>query len=198
MNLLQNKSKLVTMKPAKKIFCGFFERGIHMKETRQMTNAALFLAVSVILPSLFHMSGIDGRIFLPMHLPVLLAGFFLSPLMAFIVGLLAPFLNTLVSGMPVLFPIALIMSVELGIYGLVTALISGSKRRIPIIALIVAMVVGRLAAGGMVYVLVALFGVKINPLIYLQGAVLTGIPGMAIQLLLIPLLLKYLKVNRSL
>jgi uncharacterized membrane protein len=186
------------MKPAKKMFCGFFERGILMKETRQMTHAALFLAVSVILPSIFHMSGIDGRIFLPMHLPVLLAGFFLSPLMAFIVGLIAPFLNTLVTGMPVLFPIALIMSVELGIYGLVTALISGSKRRIPMIALIVAMVVGRLAAGGMVYVLVALFGVKINPLIYLQGAVLTGIPGIAIQLLLIPLLLKYLKGNRSL
>ncbi|MBK5251312.1 MAG: ECF transporter S component [Peptostreptococcaceae bacterium] len=168
-----------------------------MKETRQMTKAALFLAVSVILSSIFHMSGIDGRIFLPMHIPVLLAGFFLSPLMAFIVGLLAPFLNTLVTGMPVLFPIAIIMSVELGIYGLVTALISGSKRRIPIIALIVAMVVGRLAAGGMVYVLVVLFGVKINPLIYLQGAVLTGIPGIAIQLLLIPLLLKYLKGNRS-
>jgi uncharacterized membrane protein len=168
-----------------------------MKETRQMTNAALFLAVSVILPSIFHMSGIDGRIFLPMHLPVLLAGFFLSPLMAFIVGLLAPFLNTLVTGMPVLFPIAIIMSVELGIYGLVTALISGSKSRIPIVALIVAMLAGRLAAGGIVYVLVVLFGVKTNPLIYLQGAVLTGIPGIAIQLLLIPLLLKYLKGNRS-
>ncbi len=169
-----------------------------MKETRQMTRAALFLASSVILASLFHMSGIDGKIFLPMHIPVLLAGFFLSPLMAFVVGLLAPFLSTLVTGMPVLFPIAIIMSVELGIYGLVTALISGSKRRTPIIALIVAMLVGRLAAGGMVYILVLLFGVKINPLIYLQGAVLTGIPGIAIQLLLIPLLLKYLKANKSL
>src|SRR6056297_1422923 len=92
-----------------------FERRYNLKKTRQMTYAALFLAVSVILPSIFHMSGIDGRIFLPMHLPILLSGFFISPGMAFVVGLLAPFLNTLVSGMPVLFPIAIIMSVELSV-----------------------------------------------------------------------------------
>ena len=158
-----------------------------------MTHAALFLAVSVILPSIFHMTGIDGKIFLPMHLPILLSGFFLSPLTAFIVGLLAPFLNTLVTGMPALFPMAAIMSVELAVYGFVTALISGSKRRLPFIALIAAMILGRLAAGGMVYILALLFGVKINPVIYLQGAVLTGIPGIAIQLVLIPVLLKYLK-----
>ncbi|HKL10473.1 MAG TPA: ECF transporter S component [Clostridia bacterium] len=169
-----------------------------MKKTRQMTYAALFLAVSVILPSIFHMSGIDGRIFLPMHIPILLSGFFLSPAMAFLIGFLAPFLNAFATGMPVLFPIAVIMSVELGIYGFTTALISGKKRRMPIIALIIAMVAGRLAAGGMVYVLALLFGVQIDPVIYLQAAVLTGTPGIAIQLLIIPLLLKYLKNNLNL
>jgi len=65
----------------------------------------------------------------------------------------------------------------------------------PIAPLIVAMVAGRLAAGLVVYVLALLFGVQINPVIYLQAAVLTGIPGIAIQLLIIPLLLKYLKYN---
>ncbi len=180
------------------MICGFFERRDSLKKTRQMTYAALFLAVSVILPSIFHMSGIDGRIFLPMHLPILLSGFFISPGMAFVVGLLAPFLNTLVSGMPVLFPIAIIMSVELSVYGFVTALIAGSNRRMPFAALVLAMVLGRLAAGITVYVLVALFGVTINPAIYLQGAVLTGIPGIVIQLILIPLLLKYIKRNASL
>ena len=172
-----------------------FERRYNLKKTRQMTYAALFLAVSVILPSIFHMSGIDGRIFLPMHLPILLSGFFLSPAMAFLIGFLAPFLNSFATGMPVLFPMAVIMSVELGIYGLVTSIISGNKRRMPIASLIAAMIAGRLAAGLVVYVLALLFGVQINPVIYLQVAVLTGIPGIAIQLLIIPLLLKYLKKN---
>ena len=172
-----------------------FERRYNLKKTRQMTYAALFLAVSVILPSIFHMSGIDGRIFLPMHLPILLSGFFLSPPMAFLIGFLAPFLNSFATGMPVLFPMAVIMSVELGIYGLATSIISGGKRRMPIASLIAAMVAGRLAAGLVVYVLALFFGVQINPVIYLQAAVLTGIPGIAIQLIIIPLLLKYLKKN---
>lgn len=163
-----------------------------------MTYAALFLAVSVILPSIFHMSGIDGRIFLPMHIPILLSGFFLSPAMAFLIGFLAPFLNAFATGMPVLFPIAVIMSLELGIYGLTTSVVSGKRRRMPVIALISAMIAGRLAAGGMVYVLALLFGVKMNPAIYLQAAVLTGIPGIAIQLLIIPLLLRYLDKNAKL
>lgn len=167
-----------------------------MKKTRQMTYSALFLAVSVILPSIFHMSGIDGKIFLPMHLPILLGGFFLPVPAAFLIGLTAPFLNALVTGMPALFPMAVIMSVELAVYGSSVAILSGAKRRMPVIALGAAMIMGRMAAGLMVYLLAVLFGVKMSPAIYLKGSVLTGLPGIAIQLVLIPIVLKYLNKER--
>ena len=65
--------------------------------------------------------GIGGRVFLPMHIPVLLAGFLAGPLAGFIVGLLAPGLSTLLTGMPpaVITPV---MTLELPLYGLTAGL----------------------------------------------------------------------------
>jgi hypothetical protein len=59
------------------------------------------------------------------------------------------------------------------------------------------MIAGRIAAGLTVAVLVQLFGIKMNPLIYVKGSVITGLPGIIIQLIFIPSLIfainKYLK-----
>lgn len=163
-----------------------------MKQTRQLTRAAFFLALAIVLPSLFHLSGIDGRVFLPMHIPVLMAGFFLSPPAAAVVGFLAPFLSSMATGMPVLFPIAVIMSVELALYGGAASLLARNGKSRPVAVLIAAMVMGRLGAGLCVYGLALFFGVKLDALLYLKGAVLAGLPGIAIQLVLIPLLLRLL------
>ena len=44
--------------------------------TRKITYGALIIACAVVLPQLFHLSGIpnSGAVFLPMHIPVLLGG----------------------------------------------------------------------------------------------------------------------------
>jgi hypothetical protein len=55
------------------------------------------------------------------------------------------------------------------------------------------MTAGRIAAGLTVAVLVQLFGIKMNPLIYIKGAIITGIPGIIIQLLFIPALIYAIK-----
>jgi len=161
--------------------------------THELVLSGLLLASGVILPMIFHVFGMTGPIFLPMHIPVLIGGFLLSPQLALALGILTPFISSLFTGMPVLFPMAVIMAFELGIYGF-TASLAVRKLHLPSVpALIMAMLSGRIAAGISVALLVQLFGIKMNPVLYLEGAILTGLPGITIQLLLIPALVYAIK-----
>ena len=154
--------------------------------TKELVLSGLLLASGIILPMIFHMFGMTGPIALPMHIPVLIGGFLLSPHMALALGIITPVISGLLTGMPVMFPMAVIMAAELGIYGL-TASLATRKFKLPLIAsLIASMITGRIAAGLTVAVLVQMFGVKMNPIMFVQGAVITGLPGIIIQFIFIP------------
>ena len=172
---------------------------------RELILAGLAIAIGILLPMLFHSLGLGGPVFLPMHIPVIIFGAFLSPILALLVGMLTPLLSALITGMPVLFPIAPIMIVELGIYGLMMSLLLYRKKDVSItrfiISLLIAMAAGRAAAGIVVFLLVNLAGAKLpaNPLIFLKGAIVTGIPGLIIQIIILPLLylvIKKLPINK--
>lgn len=156
--------------------------------TQELVLSGLLLASGVILPMIFHIFGMTGPIFLPMHIPVLIGGLLLSPQLALILGILTPFLSSLFTGMPVMFPMAFIMAFELGVYGLAASLAVRKLHFSLIPALITAMLSGRIAAGICVAFLVQLFGIKMDPVLYLEGAIITGIPGIMIQLIIIPAL----------
>lgn len=157
--------------------------------TRKLVIAGLLIAIGVIVPSIFHIAGIAGNIFLPMHIPVLLGGFLLTPIYALLVGLVIPILNSLLTGMPVLFPIAIIMFFELGTYGLVASYFYRKFKMPVILSLIISMIVGRVVAGMVVYVLaIAFTSVQMKPLIFIQGSVSLGLPGIIIQIILIPII----------
>src|SRR5512145_658584 len=76
------------------------EPGARDSATRFIAFSALFLALAILLPIGFHAFGLGGRVFLPMHIPVLLAGFLTGPLSGMLVGLLAPGASHLLTGMP--------------------------------------------------------------------------------------------------
>jgi riboflavin transporter FmnP len=163
-----------------------------MNKTKEIVISGLLLATGIILPMVFHMFSLTGPIVLPMHIPVLIGGFLLSPQLALLLGVITPIISGLLTGMPVMFPMAVIMAFELGIYGLTASL--STRNNLSIFpSLIISMIAGRIAAGLTVAVLVQLFGVKMNPLIYLQGAIITGIPGIIIQLIFIPALIYSIK-----
>ena len=168
-------------------------------KTKNLVMAGLLLAMGVILPSIFHFTGIDGRIFLPMHIPVLLGGFLLPPIYAFLLGILTPILNNLLTGMPPLFPMMVIMVFELAMYGFITSFLYRRLRTPMLISLILSMIIGRIVAGGVVYLLVVLFSQKMDPQLFIKGGVITGLPGIAIQIILVPLLIgainKYTTIN---
>ncbi len=164
-------------------------------KTTNIVIAGLLIAIGVIVPSIFHSVGIAGNIFLPMHIPVLLGGFLLTPIYALLVGIVTPILNSLLTGMPALFPIAIIMVFELGTYGFVASYFYRKSKMPVILSLILSMILGRVVAGMVVYILAMAFTtVQMKPLLFIQGSVTLGLPGIIIQIILIPIIM--LAINK--
>lgn len=166
-------------------------------KTRDLVLAGLFIALGILIPIVFHLFGqAAGRVFLPMHIPVLLAGFFLMPGYAAIVGLATPLLSSVLTSMPPLYPSATLMAVELCVYGLTASFMyrrlaqKDMKKTVSVIlSLIIAMAAGRMAAGLGVWALVGLFSAQMpSPFVYISGGIVTGLPGIVIQIVLIPLI----------
>lgn len=164
-----------------------------MNKTKEVLLSGLLLATGILLPIVFHMFSLTGPITLPMHIPVLIGGFLLSPQYALPLGILTPIISGLLTGMPVMFPMAVIMAFELGVYGLTASLATRKFNLSVIPSLIISMITGRIAAGLTVAALVQLFSIKMNPIMFIKGAVITGLPGIIIQLLFIPELIYSIK-----
>ena len=161
--------------------------------TRRLTVAAMLLAVGIILPfATAHGMGIPGTVLLPMHIPVFLCGFLCGPSYGATCGFILPVLNSVLTGMPAVYPMMPIMACELLTYGLASGLLAHKtplgRRRIGIYAsLVISMIAGR-AAYGLVFWVLLLAGGELKALSVI-GAVTTGMPGIVVQLLFIPALI---------
>jgi hypothetical protein len=161
--------------------------------TKKITYSALYIALGIMLPLAFHLLGL-GPSFLPMHIPVLLSGFHLGPAAGLMCGLVTPVLSHLVIGMPPLSPPMLpLMMVELPIYGFIGGLLYNAYGINIWISLITSMVLGRLGSGLMAWLLSGLFYLAVPPQAYLLGSLLIGLPGIVLQLLLVPIFVRLLK-----
>lgn len=159
---------------------------------RQLVLAALFLALAFVLPLLTGQVPKVGNMLCPMHFPVLLCGFMLGGPWALTVGFAAPLLRSVLFGMPPMFPIAISMAFELAAYGLVSGVLWHKvKHTVPMMyaSLVTAMVAGRLVWGAVRFVLAGLTGSSFLFSAFLSGALLTAVPGIVAQLVLIPLIL---------
>lgn len=167
-------------------------------KTRYITHIALYLALAVLLPIGFHAFGLLGRVFLPMHIPVLLAGFLLGPLSGMIVGILAPGISFLLTGMPPTYAVPL-MTMELAIYGLIAGLAFKRLKLNIYVALLLALILGRLMFGLGLLVLGMFMQLPYSAAVFFSasGAIVTGLPGIIVQIVLIPLLVTALKRSRA-
>ena len=164
--------------------------------THQLVLAALFLALAFVLPMITGHVPQIGNMLCPMHFPVLLAGFVLGGPWGLALGFIAPLLRSVLFGMPPMYPIATSMAFELATYGLVSGLVwHRVKHTLPMMyaALVSAMVAGRLVWGAVRFVLAGLSGTAFPFSAFLSGALLTAVPGIIAQLILIPLILSALQ-----
>jgi uncharacterized membrane protein len=162
---------------------------------RFISLAGLLLAAGVLFPVVFHQFGIAGRIFLPMHIPVFLAGLVLGPWAGLLVGVLSPGLSSLLTGMPTT-PYAVLMTPELAAYGVVSGLLNTGGRGSLWIALIGAMIAGRIVWCGMAVLIAPLLGFSGRTLTVVLAAQVMGWPGVLLQLVFVPPVVS--KVQRAL
>ena len=90
---------------------------------KNLVNAALCLALCMVLPFLTGQIPQIGSALSPMHIPVLLCGFICGWPYGLAVGILAPLLRFMLFGMPPIFPTGIAMAFELAAYGMATGLL---------------------------------------------------------------------------
>ena len=160
-------------------------------ELKQIPLTALFAALAIVLPQFFHLLGL-GAIFLPMFLPVTAGAMLLSWKFALTLALVAPVTSWLITGMPPLVPPILpVITAELLVIALIASYLRFQRQLHVWIALIAAIIVDRLFLFVLVSVIAPLFGWK-NPL-FSVGIVAGGLPGIALQLIVIPPVMHFIR-----
>ena len=167
-----------------------------MKKTRRLILAALFLALGLVLPFLTGQIPAIGKMLLPMHIPVLLCGYVCGWQYGLLVGFIVPLFRSVLFGMPVMMPTAVGMAFELAVYGLICGVLYRRLPQKPVniyVTLIAAMSGGRMIWG---IVSIFLYGIQGNVFswqIFMAGALLNALPGIVVQLILIPVIVMILE-----
>ena len=160
------------------------------KTVYDLTVSAMMLALGLFLPFLTGQIPEIGKMLLPMHIPVILCGFICGWKYGLGIGLLLPIMRSLIFGMPILYPKAVAMAFELAAYGFVSGFIYYRFKRKNLFAiyasLLSAMILGRVTLAMANITLLGVGEGGYTFALFLSGALLDAIPGIVLQLLLIP------------
>lgn len=171
-------------------------------DIKKLTLSAMFLALAFVMPFLTGQIPQIGSMLCPMHIPVLLCGFFCGAPWGLVVGFVAPILRSFTLGMPPMFPTAFCMAFELATYGFIAGWLHNklSNKKVNVyVSLLGAMVIGRLVWGVIMFCCMGFDASKFGLSAFLAGAVLNAVPGIIVQIVLIPVLVITLGkiVNKS-
>ena len=168
-----------------------------MKEnTRKTVWAALCLALAIVLPFLTGQIPQIGGMLSPMHLPVFLCGFACGWQWGIAVGVIAPLMRSMLFGMPPMFPSAVAMALELAAYGFLSGFLYRKLPKKPMyiyVALIAAMLFGRIVWGLARLAFAGLQATEFTLPMFLAGAVTNAVPGILVNLILTPILVRILE-----
>ena len=172
---------------------------MNIVQVKKLCYSALLLAAAFLMPFLTGQIPQFGAMLCPMHIPVLLCGFVCGWQYGLAVGIIAPLFRSLVLGMPPMFPTAAAMSVELALYGSIAGLLYKMlPKTVPYIyaSLLSAMILGRIGWGAAMLIFMGLGSFSFNA--FIAGAILNSIPGIILQLVLVPVLVAALKKSKIL
>ena len=156
---------------------------------RNLLLAAMFLAIGLVLPFFTGQIKEIGNMLLPMHLPVFLCALICGWQYGTAAGFIMPLLRFALFSMPRM-PTALAMAFEMAAYAFAAGFLYSRARwqctRMLYRSLIIAMVAGRVVWAAAMIVLLGFSGGAFTWQMFISGAFLNAIPGIILQLVLIP------------
>lgn len=179
----------------------FFGKKVYfMKKikVRDIVLTALFVAIGVLLPIAFHTGNLLAKAFLPMHIPVILCGLICGPFLGGVAAVATTLLSSAITGMPPIYPVAVAMVFELMTYAVVAGVMLRFLKKMNLIfslyiSLICAMLLGRAVLGAVSFLLYGVLGNGYTFSAFIASAFVTALPGIIVQLVLIPWLYFFLK-----
>lgn len=159
-----------------------------MSNVKRAIVTAVCVALCVVLPMAFHAIPNAGTIYTPMHIPVLICGLVCGWPFGLACGAIGPVLSWLLTGMPMITNLSQMM-VELVTYGVVSGLCmrvvrTGRLYADLYVSLVAAMLAGRALAAGVAALIFARG--QMTMALFASTYFLTALPGIVIQLALIP------------
>lgn len=161
------------------------------RKAKYVIGTVLFSALGIVIPRIFHVliGSSAGVTFLPMHLMVLIAALTFGITSASIVAGSSVIFSYILTGMPAIQRMPY-MLIELIIYAVLLGVFN--KKFNSYISLIATMILGRVLYAGVLFTAVNVFGFNGYGISVIQS-VISGIPGIIIQLLCVPFLAKFVK-----
>lgn len=152
--------------------------------------SAMFFSLAMVLPFFTGQIPKIGNMLLPMHVPVMLCGILCGPVYGLAVGAISPIMRSLMLGMPVFYPSALAMAIECSTYGFFIGLFfkmfKKKNCKSVVMSLVCSMLIGRAVWGCAMLILLGAKGRLFTFTAFLSGAFVTAVPGIIMQLVLIP------------
>lgn len=160
-------------------------------KAKYMVGTLLLSGIGIALPRIFHLlaGSSAGATFLPMHIAVLIAASVFGALSASIVAGSSILFSYLLTGMPTLARLPY-MLIELVIYAVLLSIFN--KKCHTYIALMATIILGRVLYAGVLFAAIHIFDLPTYGISVLQS-IQTGLPGIAIQLICVPLIAKVIK-----
>lgn len=170
-----------------------------VKSIKKLAISAMFLGIGIILPFFTgQLEGI-GNMLLPMHLPVFLCGLICGWKYGAGVGFTMPLIRSLIFTKPPLYPNAVVYAFELCTYGFVIGIVwmlSKEKNIKSIYAsMLFSMLCGRIVWAAAKIVTMGIDGGRFTFAMFLSGAFLEAVPGIILQLVIIPAIM--VALNRA-
>lgn len=163
------------------------------KDLLNLVFSAMFLCTALLLPFLTGQIPQIGKMLLPMHIPVILCGMICGWQYGVTIGFIAPILRGIIFANPVLFPTGIIMAFELAAYGFFAGLVYGLIKKHSIgkiyISLIVSMISGRIVKCIVQFFVLGFTNEGFVFSAFIAGAFTNAIPGIILQIIIIPLIM---------
>jgi hypothetical protein len=159
------------------------------KHLKELVLAAMFMAIGLVLPFVTGQIPEIGNMLLPMHLSVMLCGLICGPGYGAAVGAITPLLRSVIFGKPLMFPSAVAMAFELAAYGFVIGFVFVMLKKKNIVSLYISLIASMLAGRavwGLVMSLLLMNGKGFTLAAFISGAFTTALPGIVLQLILVP------------